>query len=73
MSNSLFEQLVLWLFKNRLEFTISTGIAYGHKMYKHNGYEFVEFDDNTVSVYGDHFRYKVTTTHELIKLLEATH
>lgn len=73
MSNSLFEQLVLWLFKNHHEFTISTGIVYGHKMYKHNGYEFVELDDNTVSVYGDHFRYKVTTTHELIKLLEATH
>lgn len=73
MSNSLFEQLVLWLFKNRLEFTISTGIVYGHKMYKHNGYEFVELDDNTVSVYGDRFRYKVTTTHELTKLLEATH
>lgn len=73
MSNSLFEQLVLWLFKNRLEFTISTGIVYGHKMYKHNGYEFVELSDNTVSVYGENFHYTATTFHDLVKLLEATH
>lgn len=71
MSNSLFEQLVLWLIKNRREFTISTGIVYGHKMYKYNGYTFIELDDDTVAVEGENFYYKVTNSDDLLKILRA--
>lgn len=71
MKVNLFEQLVLWLIKNRREFTISTGIEYGHKMYKYNGYTFIELDDDTIAVEGENFYYKVTNSDDLLKILRA--
>ena len=71
MKVNLFEQLILWLYYNRQEFTITTGIVYGHKMYKYNGYTFIELDDNTIAVEGENFYYKVTNPDDLLKILRA--
>ena len=71
MKTNLFEQLILWLYRNKIEFTIKTGLVYGHKMYKRGNFTFVEIDDHTVAVDGECFNYKATTLEELINLNKA--
>ena len=68
---TLFENFLIWLCRNRLEFTVTTGLAYGHKMYKRGNFTFVEIDDHTVAVDGECFNYKATTLEELINLNKA--
>jgi hypothetical protein len=70
---NLFEQLLIWLYQNKLEFTITTGLAYGHKIYKTNGYTFIELDDTNIMVSSKDckFNYRATTFEEVVKLLKA--
>lgn len=67
---TLFESFLVWLCRNRREFTVSTGIVYGHKMYTRGQFTFVDLDDS-VMIQSDSFNYKAVTLDELIKLADA--
>lgn len=73
MKTNLFEQLILWLYRNKIEFTIKTGLVYGHKIYKTGVYTFTELSDNMIGVTSDNgdFNYKIETYDEMVKLLKA--
>jgi hypothetical protein len=68
MENTLFENFVLWLVRNKMTFTITTGLAYGHKIYKQGEYQFTEINESKVNVTSDNFCYDATTLDELIKI-----
>jgi hypothetical protein len=67
----IFEQFVLWLLRTRTTFTITTGIAYGHKIYQQGKYKFIEVDLNKVVIESDDLSYTATTFDELKKFAEA--
>lgn len=67
---TLFESFLVWLCRNRREFTVSTGIVYGHKMYTRGQFTFVDLDDS-VMIQADSFNYRAVTLEELIKLANA--
>lgn len=72
MKTNLFEHLLLWLYRNRITFEITTGIVYGHKMYKTSGYTFTDLGDYIMIQSDDgKFNYKAYTTEEVEKLLKA--
>lgn len=67
---TLFESFLVWLCRNRREFTVSTGLMYGHKMYTRGQFTFVDLGDS-VTIQSDSFNYKAVTLDELIKLSNA--
>lgn len=67
---TLFEQLVIWLSRNRRQFTIGSDI-YNHKVYIHGNYTFMEFSATEVGVLGTDFYFKVTNPRELGIMIDA--
>ena len=72
MNNSLtlFEQLVIWLSRNRHQFTIGSDI-YNHRVYIHGNYTFMEFSAKEVGVLGTDFYFKATNQEELRIMISA--
>lgn len=68
---TLFQKFVLWLLEKKQSFTITTGICYGHKIYKSGKYEFIEINEKEIVVSSDDFYIKVTTFEELIRIANA--
>lgn len=68
---TLFESFVLWLVRNKVELTITTGLAFGHKIYKQGEYQFTEINESKVNVESSNFCYDATTLDELIKLAKS--
>lgn len=62
----LFEKLVIEHMRSTTKpVTISTGIAFGHKMMDIGSYRFIELDDTTVAVEADKFTAKCTDWEQL--------
>lgn len=72
MNNDLtiFEQLVIWLCRNKHKFTIGHD-AYNHRVYIHGNYTFMEYSAKEVAVMGTDFYFKVTNLEELEIMLNA--
>ena len=72
MELKLFEQLLLWLYRNKITFTITTGMVYGHKMYTISGYTFTDLDDHIrIQSEDGKFNFKTSSYEELVKILKA--
>ena len=69
--SSIFEKFIVWLYRNKKDFTITTGIVYGHSIYKKGNYTFTEISPNEVIIDSDDFYLKVTSVVELIKIYSA--
>ena len=67
---TLFEQLVIWLSRNRRQFTIGSDI-YNHRVYIHGNYTFMEYSAKEVAVMGTDFHFKATNPEELEIMLNA--
>jgi hypothetical protein len=67
---NLFEQLTLWLCRNRHTYTVGREF-YSHRVYIQGDYTFMELTDTEVAVMGTSFYYKATNFEELIKLVQA--
>jgi hypothetical protein len=67
---TLFEQLTLWLCRNRHTYTVGHEF-YNHRVYIQGAYTFMELTDTEVAVMGTSFYYKATNFEELIKLVQA--
>ncbi len=67
---TLFETLILWLNRNRRQFTIGHD-TYNSRVYIHGNYTFIEYSDNEVGVLGTDFYFKATNTLELGIMLNA--
>lgn len=62
----LFEKLVIEHMRSTTNpITVTTGIAFGHKILRINDYKFIELDDSTVSVEADKFMAKCTSWEQL--------
>ena len=66
----LFEQLVIWLSRNRRQFTIGSDI-YNHRVYIHGNYTFMEYSATEVGVLGTDFYFKATNPGELRIMISA--
>ena len=69
--SSIFEKFIVWLYRNKKDFAIATGIVYGHQMLKKGNYTFTEISPNEVIIDSDDFYLKVTSVVELIKIYSA--
>ena len=67
---TLFEQLVIWLSRNRHQFTIGSDI-YNHRVYIHGNYAFMEYSATEVGVLGTDFYFKATNLKELRIMISA--
>lgn len=67
---TLFEQLVIWLCRNKHKFTIGHD-TYNHRVYIHGNYTFMEYSATEVGVLGTDFYFKVTNLEELEIMLNA--
>jgi hypothetical protein len=68
----LFEKLVIARIRDTVQpVTISTGIAYGHKIMDIGKYRFIELADNIVVVESENFYAKCTTWEELEFIYKA--
>ena len=67
---TLFEQLVIWLSRNRRQFTIGSDI-YNHRVYIHGNYTFMEYSAKEVAVMGTDFYFKSTNPEELGIMIDA--
>ena len=67
---TLFEQLVIWLCRNRRQFTIGSDI-YNHRVYIHGNYTFMEYSATEVGVLGTDFYFKATNLRELGIMIDA--
>ena len=67
---TLFEQLVIWLSRNRRQFTIGSDI-YNHRVYIHGNYTFMEYSATEVGVLGTDFYFKATNQEELRIMISA--
>jgi hypothetical protein len=67
---TLFEQLTLWLCRNRHTYTIGREF-YKHRVYIQGAYTFMELTDTEVAIMGTSFYYKATTLEELIKFVNG--
>lgn len=67
---TLFEQLTLWLCRNKREFTIGHDF-YNNRVYIHGNYTFTEFSATEVAVFGTGFYFKATNPEELGIMLHA--
>lgn len=68
---SIFERFIIWLYRNKKDFAITTGIVYGHSIYKKGNYTFTEISPNEVIIDSDDFYLKVTSVVDIIKIFEA--
>lgn len=68
---TLFENFIVWLCRNRSSMTITTGITYGHRIYKQGRFQFTELAPTLVVIDSDGFTYRATTLDELIKFSRA--
>ena len=68
---SIFDQFVLWLIRSKDTVTISTGIAFGHKIYSQGPFRFIELDDNKVCIEGPSFSLYATTAEDLVSFSKA--
>ena len=69
--SSIFEKFIVWLYRNKKDFAITTGTVYGHIIYKKGNYTFTEISPNEVIIDSDDFYLKVTSVVELIKIYNA--
>ena len=67
---TLFENLVIWLVRNRRSVAIETGIVYGHKIYKQQEYTIIELTPTSVSITADHFYLETSSLDELIRVVK---
>ena len=67
---TLFEQLVIWLSRNRRQFTIGSDI-YNHRVYIHGNYTFMEYCATEVGGSGTDFYYLATNPEELRIMISA--
>lgn len=67
---TLFEQLVLWLCRNKLKFTIGHD-TYNNRVYIHGNYTFRECSPTEICVLGTGFYYSVTNVEELRIMFKA--
>jgi hypothetical protein len=67
---TLFEQLTIWLCRNKRNFTIGHD-TYKHRVYIHGNYTFMEYSDTEVGVLGTDFYFKATNPEELGIMLNA--
>ena len=67
---TLFEQLVIWLSRNRRQFIIGSDI-YNHRVYTHGNYTFMEYSAKEVGVLGTDFYFKATNLKELGIMIDA--
>ena len=67
---TLFEQLVIWLCRNKHKFTIGHD-TYNHRVYIQGNYTFREYSATEVSVLGMDFYFKATNLKELEIMLSA--
>ena len=67
---TLFEQLVIWLSRNRRQFTIGSD-TYNHRVYIHGNYTFMEYSATEVGVFGTDFYFKVANPEELRIMISA--
>lgn len=68
----LFEQLVIARMRDTTkEVTITTGIAFGHKILNINGYKFIELDKDCVAVENDTFNARCNTWEQLEFIYKA--
>lgn len=67
---TLFEQLVLWLCRNKPKFTIGRD-AYNNRIYIHGNYTFREYSPAEISVSGPDFYYNVSNLEELGIIIKA--
>ena len=68
---SIFEKFIIWLYRNKKNFEITTGIVYGHSIYKKGNYTFTEISPNEVIIDSDDFYLKVTSVVDIITIFEA--
>lgn len=67
---NLFEQLIIWMSRNRRMFTVGHE-TYNHRVYIQGQFTFIELGDDTVTVMGTDFYYRATTLEELIKFVNG--
>ena len=67
---TLFEQLVIWLSRNKHKFTIGHD-TYNHRVYIHGNYTFMEYSNTEVGVLGLDFYFKATCITELMIMIKA--
>jgi hypothetical protein len=67
---TLFEQLIIWLSRNRRMFTVGHE-TYNHRVYIQGAYTFMELTDTEVVIMGTSFYYKATSIEELIKFVNG--
>ena len=67
---NLFEQLVLWLSRNKRSSAIYHD-NYNNRTYVQGSVKFIELDNELVMVVGREFCYKATSLAELIKFVEG--
>lgn len=67
---TLFEQLIVWMSRNKRQFTIGHEV-YNHRVYIQGAYTFMELTDTEVAVMGTNFYYKAIRFEELLKLVQA--
>ena len=67
---TLFEQLTIWLCRNKHKFTIGHDM-YNHRVYIHGNYTFMEYSVKEVAVMGTDFYFKATNPEELRIMIEA--
>ena len=67
---TLFEQLTIWLCRNKHKFTIGHD-TYKHRVYIHGNYTFMEYSAKEVAVMGTDFYFKATNPEELRIMIEA--
>lgn len=68
---NLFEQLVVWLIRNKQEVIISTGLVYGHKIVKIGNFQFTELSDKIISIDSSDFYTKVDNIDDLIRFVKG--
>ena len=67
---TLFEQLVIWLSRNRRQFTIGSDIC-NHRVYINGNYTFMEYSATEVGVLGTDFYFKAINPEELRIMISA--
>ena len=67
---TLFEQLIIWLSRNKRNFTISRGV-YTHRAYIQGDFTFLELANTTVAIMGTNFYYQAESLTELIKFVNG--
>ena len=71
MKLNLFEQLVIWMCRNKKSpFTLRSKF-YNCRVYMQGQFTFIETGDNEVEIMGINFYYKATTLEELIKFVNG--